>query len=53
MEVAGPQFGRFMEVYEPGRRIEVRGRPSDHVLERIRQMAQQFGVTVAVKQPYA
>jgi quinol monooxygenase YgiN len=53
MEVAGPQFGHFMELYEPGGRIEVHGRPADHVLERMRQMAQQFGVTVAVKEPYA
>lgn len=25
LEVAGPQFGRFMELYERGRRIEVHG----------------------------
>jgi quinol monooxygenase YgiN len=53
LEVAGPQFGRFMELYEPGGRIEVHGRPADHVLERMRQMAQQFGVTVLVKERYA
>jgi hypothetical protein len=53
MEVAGPQFGRLMELYEPGGRIEVYGRPADHVLERMRQMAPQFGVTVAVKESFA
>ncbi len=49
MKIAGPHFGRFMELYEPGGRIAVHGRPADHVLDRMRQMAQQFGVTVVVK----
>lgn len=50
LEIAGPQFSQFMELFEPGGTIEVHGRPADPVLERMRQMAQQFGVTVAVKQ---
>ena len=53
LEVAGPQFGRFMEIFEPGGRIEVHGKPADHVLERMRQIAKQFGVTVAVMERYA
>jgi quinol monooxygenase YgiN len=53
LNVAGPQFGRFMELYESGGRIEIHGRPADHVLERMRQMAQQLGVTVIVKEHYA
>lgn len=50
MKVAGPQFGRFIELYEPGGRIEIHGAPADHVLERMRQMGQQFAVTVDVKE---
>ena len=53
MNVAGPQFGRFMELYESGGRIEIHGRPADHVLERMRQMAQQLDVTLIVKEHYA
>ncbi len=53
MNVAGPQFGRFIELYEPGGRIEIHGRPADHVLGRMRQMAQQLGVAVIVKEHYA
>jgi hypothetical protein len=53
MKVAGPQFGRFIELYETGGTIEVHGRPADHVLDRMRQMGQQFGVTVDVKERYA
>ncbi len=53
MKVAGPQFGRFIELYEPGGRIDVHGRPADHVLDRMRQTGQEFGVTVDVKERYA
>jgi quinol monooxygenase YgiN len=53
MEVAGPRFGRFMELYEPGGRIEVHGRPADHILERMQQTARQFGVAVVLKELYA
>jgi hypothetical protein len=53
MKVAGPQFGRFIQLYEPGGKIDVHGRPSDDVLDRVRQMGQQFGVTVGVKERYA
>ena len=52
-DAARPEFGRFMELYEPGGRIDVHGRPADHVLDRMRQMGQQFGVTVDVKERYA
>jgi quinol monooxygenase YgiN len=53
MKVAGPQFGRFIELYEPGGKIDIHGRPADDVLDRMRQMGQQFGVTVGVKERYA
>jgi quinol monooxygenase YgiN len=53
MNVAGPQFGRFMDLYEPGGRIEVHGRPAPRVLNGMRELAQQFGVTVVVKERYA
>jgi quinol monooxygenase YgiN len=53
MKVAGPQFGRFIELYETGGTIGVHGSPTDHVLDRMRQMGQQLGVTVDVKELYA
>jgi quinol monooxygenase YgiN len=52
MEVAGPRFGRFMALYEPGGGIEVHGRPTARVLDRKRETAQQFRVTVVVKERY-
>jgi quinol monooxygenase YgiN len=53
MKVAGPQFGKFMELYEPGGRIQVHGRPADHVVEQMRQMAQQAGVSVTLMDLHA
>lgn len=53
MKVAGPHFGRFMELYESGGTIEIHGRPADHVLEHMQQIAQQFGVTIIVREPFA
>jgi hypothetical protein len=53
IKVAGPHFGRFMELYEPGGTIEIHGRPAGHLLEQMQQIAQQFGVTITVKEPFA
>ena len=52
MDVGGPEFRKFADLIDLAR-IEVYGRVSDAVLERLHQKAWRLGGTVAIHQFYA